>query len=90
MKEAFERLQDYFDTPEANESYIERKIVQIKDEDHAVNVVDGNFHWGMTLESDELEEDKKARLEKEAEKEKEKKEKKEKKLKNKNSTNKES
>lgn len=87
MKEAFERLQDFFDTPEANESYIERKLVQIKDEDHAIKIDGGNFHWGMTLESDELEEDKKARLEKEAEKEKEKKEKK---LKNKKSINKES
>mmetsp|Transcript_17468 Transcript_17468/g.12475 ORF Transcript_17468/g.12475 Transcript_17468/m.12475 type:complete len:91 (-) Transcript_17468:2940-3212(-) len=88
MKEAFDRLQDYFDTPEANESFIERKNVQVKDQDHAVKIVDGNFHWGMTLESDELEEDKKARLEKEAEKEKEKKEKREKKLKNKKDSDK--
>lgn len=79
ITESFEKLQDYFEVPEANVSFIERIQPQLPENENAVKIVDGNFHWGMTLKSDELEEDKKARLEREAEKEKEKKEKKEKK-----------
>lgn len=76
MNEAFEKLQDYFEVPEANESFIDRIVPQKVENDNAIKIVNGNFHWGMTVKTDELEEDKKARLEKEAEKEKEKKEKK--------------